>query len=518
MSDDVLLLRRYVEEGSESAFTALVERHVGLVYAAAVRRCGDAHRANDVAQRVFTALARQAPRLTQHAVLTAWLYTTTRNIAVDLVRAERRRQPTEEQRMHLKDLAADASGALEWARVRPVLDEAIDSLSERDRTAVLLRFFERRRFAEIGAALRISEDGARMRVERATEKLRAWLARQGIASTADALAAVLTAETLSAAPSGAAATISHAALVAAAGTAGVIPAASALFSFMTATKVSVTLGVLGAMALSVALYQNHRARAVADTLAEAAREDGAVRANLQALRGHVQALEADNTALEASLSATRHATESAEAAARSTAASLYVASQPAITLANLLQTNAEFRDLFVEQRRIQAALQLVPLVRELHLTAAQAERLSGLLAEAAREAAEQRQPYAGPPPDALLARIRSEFGDAVAAAYAEFTRQSWARGLVTQLLSQGSFAGFTPEQAEQVTNFLVHASPSYAAGGEWRPADVDWKTVVQRSSGVLSPEQAALVGSLAAKAQQTQMLEDAALQSISGAP
>ncbi len=52
MNDDRALLRRWADEKSEAAFTALVGRHLDLVYAAALRRLGgDAHAAADVASR-----------------------------------------------------------------------------------------------------------------------------------------------------------------------------------------------------------------------------------------------------------------------------------------------------------------------------------------------------------------------------------------------------------------------------------------------------------------------------------
>jgi len=44
-----------------------------------------------------------------------------------------------------------------------VQDSAIDELPEADRTAVIFRFLEQRPFADVGAALRVSEDAARVR-------------------------------------------------------------------------------------------------------------------------------------------------------------------------------------------------------------------------------------------------------------------------------------------------------------------------------------------------------------------
>src|SRR5260221_107403 len=94
MFEDAELIRRYAEEQSEGAFSELVQRHVPLVYSAALRHlAGDAHAAADVTQLVFTALARQAPSLVHCRVLPGWLYATTRNVAVDYIRSYHRRQP-----------------------------------------------------------------------------------------------------------------------------------------------------------------------------------------------------------------------------------------------------------------------------------------------------------------------------------------------------------------------------------------------------------------------------------------
>src|SRR5687767_1922000 len=58
------LLKAFVEERSEPAFTELVQCHVDLVYSAALRHLrGDAHLARDATQAVFCELARNARAL-----------------------------------------------------------------------------------------------------------------------------------------------------------------------------------------------------------------------------------------------------------------------------------------------------------------------------------------------------------------------------------------------------------------------------------------------------------------------
>src|SRR5688500_3175073 len=164
MPDDATLLQRYAETGAEDAFAELVRRHIDGVFSAAVRRVGgDVQLAEDVAQQVFVVLARNAVALTGHPALTVWLYVTTRNAAGNIVRRERRRRAREQEAQTMQQIFSEGESPADWSRVAPVLDAAIDELGEADRTAVLLRFVDRRAFAQIGAVLKISEDAARMR-------------------------------------------------------------------------------------------------------------------------------------------------------------------------------------------------------------------------------------------------------------------------------------------------------------------------------------------------------------------
>ncbi len=250
MHDDATLLRRYADDGSQAAFTELVRRHVDLVYGAALRRTnGNTHRAADVAQQVFTALARDARKLSRHPVLGAWLHTATRNAALNLLIAERRRQTHEAEAATMSNLHADPAAPV-WERLRPELDAAIDELPEPDRAAVVLRFLERRPFAEIGAALRVTEDAARMRTDRALDRLRTALERRGITSTAAALSAVVAGQPVIAAPAGLAATLAASATAQASAAAGGF---LTLFAFMNAKNLTAT-AVIALFTFGLGLY------------------------------------------------------------------------------------------------------------------------------------------------------------------------------------------------------------------------------------------------------------------------
>src|SRR3954452_18904967 len=145
--DDRELLQQY-EGGSESAFAELVRRHLNWVYSAAWRQVGDAHLAEEVAQSVFVLLARKAGSLRSSVVLSGWLFRTTRFVASRALRAELRRKRREQEASAMNPSTTDETDAV-WQRLAPHLDQAVASLSEPDRSAVLLRFYEKKTLEDV---------------------------------------------------------------------------------------------------------------------------------------------------------------------------------------------------------------------------------------------------------------------------------------------------------------------------------------------------------------------------------
>ena len=240
MTENTELLRRYLADRSEAAFAELVQRHIDLVYSAALRQVGgDVPAAQDVTQAVFTDLARKAPRLTRHTSLTGWLYTSTRFLSAKARRAEQRRRIREQQAHAMNQISQSPDPDPTWEELRPVLDDVMHELNAADREAVLLRYFEHRPLAEIGARLGLTENAARMRVDRALDKLKSALAKRGVTSTAAALAAVLTQQAVGAAPAQLTAQVSHGAFAAGAAGGGVL---AGFLAFLSAARVPLLLG------------------------------------------------------------------------------------------------------------------------------------------------------------------------------------------------------------------------------------------------------------------------------------
>ncbi len=338
MMDDAELLRRYAENHSESAFTEFVGRHLALVYFTALRGTdGDTALAQEVAQAVFGVAARRVATLVGHPTPTGWLHTTARHLALRASRKERTRRRYEKEAAMQGMITGDP--AHDWDRLRPVIDDALGELDAREREAILVRFFEGRPFADIGAAWRISQDAARMRVDRALEKLRVALERRGIRSVSAALGTVLASQAGLAAPPGLIATVSGAALSAGAAPGGM----AAFFNLMSATKIIVTTAVLVAVLASGMAVLQHRRAETATLRAEAATQELAAARN-QLARAEQRRTTAESAAAEAEkdnadlLAAVRAArNKSAAAVSAPTAAASGSSSAPNDLLAQTLQ-------------------------------------------------------------------------------------------------------------------------------------------------------------------------------------
>ena len=201
--DDMALLQEYAARNSEAAFAELVSRRVNFVYAAALRQVRDPHLAEEITQAVFVILAQKAGRISDQTILAGWLFKTTRFTAIAQTRAAAKRagrRATIEKEAQMQSELQPAAPDPLWKQMAPLLDEALAALGEKDRQAVLLRFFENKSLAEVGSRLGTGEDTARKRVTRALEKLHRYFSQRGVSSTTAIIAEELSANSIQVAP------------------------------------------------------------------------------------------------------------------------------------------------------------------------------------------------------------------------------------------------------------------------------------------------------------------------------
>jgi RNA polymerase sigma factor (sigma-70 family) len=473
MLDDAELLRRYAGTASQEAFTELVQRHLNLVYSAALRQVGhDRALAQEVAQAVFTDLARKAATLSHHPVLSGWLYRSTQFAARDALRASCLRKKYEQEAVTMNSLTSNDGPEQQWEQVRPAIDDMLGQLGAGDRHAILLRFFEGRSFAEVATQLKLTEDAARMRVNRALERVRSLLAQRGIASSGAALALVLADQAVIAAPAGLVATVSTAALADAGGAAVGI---TGLLKFMSTTKMSVGIaGIVALLGIGSAVYQAGLARESTTALTAVTTERDGLRTRLAVLEKQAQRSEQSLAAAQkemTQLRATAAKPPSAPASASTLGATMdYVLDHPEVQAA------------FVQEQTLRARARYGPFFKTANLSPEQQRQVLNAMQEFAGwqldlmaalrgqgygvgnvpkspQSQAELQKLAADKSAAMEASLRSALGDDLYGKYKQYGNTIPERNVTDQLASQLYYtdAPLTAQQAEQLAQVLVQS-------------------------------------------------------------
>jgi len=385
------------------------------------------------------------------------------------------------------------SEAADWSGVAPVLDAVIDELAERDRTAVLLRFMERRAFVEIGAALGVSEDAARMRVERALDKLHALLSRRGIKSSSAALGVALANHAVVAAPGGLAAAATGLALGSATTTAG-------LLSLMSASKLTgVVVGALLVAALGIAWREQNLAHAAEAELAAARVEERALQARRQEIERRLAA--ANQAALAAAALAAAKNTAASAAPAEPAAwnavaeGDAFIERHPAVKQALIAAKDAAGRALYRD------------FFATAHLTAEEIERLL----EIQRGDSSVGFPY-GPGGQLLMLRVgtdmpyeertkqlRDLLGEE---RFKQFQAQGQRGDAIRQTATLAASMAFTdtPLGADQSSALIEAMMAARIRGPGIRRLEYNWEAALGQAKEFLSDPQMAELSRVAARA------------------
>ncbi len=240
------LLDRYARGGDQEAFATLVRRYGPLVLGVAHRHLGDHHRAEDVFQATFLALARSAAKLGGRPVLANWLYT----VALRQSRKARgraaRRQAAERAASLPTPSAVDPLAEITAREALQLVDDELARLPDRLRLPVLLCCVQGLSRDEAAQRLGWSAGAVKGRLERGRRRLAARLAAHGLAPAA-MFSTSLTSVSIRAD------LLARTAAQAAAPWATTVPAAVAALAATAAPRALVALAVLTGGVLAVAL-------------------------------------------------------------------------------------------------------------------------------------------------------------------------------------------------------------------------------------------------------------------------
>ena len=162
---------REVSGGSRAALESLFERYRGPIWRFFRRRVADPSRAEELAQEVFLALLRSAPRYEPRGTFRSYLFA----VAFNLLLAERRRAAVQVDPIESDPpapAAPDADATL-WVR------HALAELDPDDRELLMLREYEQLSYQEIADVYRVPLNTVRTRLFRARAALRATLLPEG---------------------------------------------------------------------------------------------------------------------------------------------------------------------------------------------------------------------------------------------------------------------------------------------------------------------------------------------------
>jgi RNA polymerase sigma-70 factor (ECF subfamily) len=185
---DVALMQRVADDDA-AAFEQLLLKWQDRLVTLFWHQTGDHSTAEDLAQEVFLRVFRSRKRYQPTARFSTWLYTIANNVASDLrQRAYRRREhgvpaksSASQGMVGLESLAVDASGEMP-ARVADrkellaVVQQALATLGDNQRMAVLLAKFEHCSQEEIAAAMGLSVPAVKSLLFRARDNLRMAIA------------------------------------------------------------------------------------------------------------------------------------------------------------------------------------------------------------------------------------------------------------------------------------------------------------------------------------------------------
>lgn len=168
-------LIRKAKGGDLHSFEGLVTSHQALVLRVAQRLLLNREDAQDAAQEVFLRLHRSLKHFEQEQEFAPWLYRMTVNICHDVRRRRKREIPLEDA-MEAPAMSPDAEATVLLQQQQEMVVAALDSLSERERVAIVLRDLEGLSTAEVAAATGVSEGTVRSQISMGRVKIRNYVA------------------------------------------------------------------------------------------------------------------------------------------------------------------------------------------------------------------------------------------------------------------------------------------------------------------------------------------------------
>jgi RNA polymerase sigma-70 factor, ECF subfamily len=178
-ADSDTALMRAVAAGDRGAVADLYDRHASAVFGMAMSLLQDAGSAQDVSQEAFVHLWMRAHTFDPaRGTARSWLLSITRNLALDELRAQRRRAARVDRVGHEAGNQPDTHGQalLHWGWESEQVLQAVSGLSALQRETVELVYLQGFTLSEVATRLNVAVGTVKSRLHSALLGLRAALA------------------------------------------------------------------------------------------------------------------------------------------------------------------------------------------------------------------------------------------------------------------------------------------------------------------------------------------------------
>jgi RNA polymerase sigma-70 factor, ECF subfamily len=181
-------------KGNGESFTALVDRHMSMVYKFTYRYVGNVDATNDIVQEVFIKVWKNIKRFDQGRNFKTWLLTIAKNTALDSIKKKKSVlfSKIEEGENDLDAFLAPyvdtpdlPDQIMERQYAKAGLDAALAQLNPSYRSVLLLRYTEHMKFREIAHTLQEPIDTIKSKHRRALILLKKLLTASAPAGGAD---------------------------------------------------------------------------------------------------------------------------------------------------------------------------------------------------------------------------------------------------------------------------------------------------------------------------------------------
>jgi RNA polymerase sigma-70 factor (ECF subfamily) len=180
---DIRLMLRVRDDDAE-AFADLVELYHHRLVTVMHHLVGNNEEAEDLAQEVFLRVYRGRKKYHPKAKFSTWLYTIANNLALNILRT-RQRKPTVPLNVRdsgplgarpaeqlVQDRGERPDQSMQKQELTAVVQQALDTLNERQRIAVVLNKFEDMNYAEIAEVMGLTTKAVKSLLSRARDNLR----------------------------------------------------------------------------------------------------------------------------------------------------------------------------------------------------------------------------------------------------------------------------------------------------------------------------------------------------------